>query len=156
MGLPFVENFSVQTGNFRQGTGMKVTRVQIVIRGLTNCCPNCGGRTLFKAGTLFEVNPTCPQCGLKLGRDEGFFLGSLSLNYGVTLLCYLLPVLLLAYYQVIGTTTAIVLAGAGSMLVPALLYRPSRSWFLMNYFFFLPQHLPVNKPAPGPGQDESA
>lgn len=134
---------------------MKVTRVQIVARGLTNRCPNCGGRTLFKAGTLFEVNRSCPQCGLVIERDEGFFLGSLSLNYGVTLVCYLLPVLVLAYNKVIGTNTAIVLAGVGAILVPALLYRSSRSWWLMNYYFFLPQHLPANKAAPVAGEDEN-
>ena len=64
---------------------MKITRVQIAARGLANRCPNCGGRTLFKAGTFFEVNKACPVCGLKIERDEGFFLGSMSLNYGVTL-----------------------------------------------------------------------
>ena len=134
---------------------MKVKRVQIVARGLTNRCPNCGGRTLFKAGTLFEINRACPSCGLRIERDEGFFLGSLSLNYGVTLVCYLLPVLVLAYNKVIGTNTAIVLAGVGAILVPALLYRSSRSWWLMNYYFFLPQHLPANKPAPTAGDDEN-
>ena len=135
---------------------MKVTRVQIVARGLTNRCPNCGGRTLFKAGTLFEINHACPSCGLRIERDEGFFLGSLSLNYGVTLVCYLLPVLVLAYKQVIGTNTAIVLAGVGAVLVPALLYRSSRSWWLMNYYFFLPHHLPANKSEPATGEDENS
>jgi len=134
---------------------MKVTRVQIVARGLTNRCPNCGERTLFKAGTLFEINRACPSCGLRIERDEGFFLGSLSLNYGVTLVCFLLPVLVLAYNKVIGTNTAIVLAGVGAILVPALLYRSSRSWWLMNYYFFLPLHLPANQPEPVAGDDEN-
>ena len=134
---------------------MKVTRVQIVARGLTNRCPNCGERTLFKAGTLFEINRACPSCGLRIERDEGFFLGSLSLNYGVTLVCFLLPVLVLAYNKIIGTNTAIVLAGIGAILVPALLYRSSRSWWLMNYYFFLPLHLPANKPEPVAGDDEN-
>jgi uncharacterized protein (DUF983 family) len=124
----------------------KVTRAQIVARGLTNRCPNCGSRTLFKKGTLFQVNQECTACGFPIerGNDEGFYLGSLSLNYGVTLVCYLLPVALLAFKGVIGTTTAVVLALAGAVFVPALLYRPSRSWWLMNYYVFLPQHLPAN------------
>ena len=124
---------------------MKVTRIQTVIRGLTNRCPNCGGSTLFREGTFFDLNKECPQCGLKIERDEGFFLGSLSLNYGVTLVCYLTPVMLLAYYDVIGTTLAIILAGVGAILFPALFYRSSRSWWLMCYYFFLPQHLPSNQ-----------
>jgi DNA-directed RNA polymerase subunit RPC12/RpoP len=126
---------------------MKVTRGQIIARGLTHRCPNCGGHTLFKAGTFFQTNKECPQCGFKIERDEGFFLGSMSLNYGVTLAGFLAPVMLLAYYHVIGVTLAIVLAGAGSLGFPALFYRSSRSWWLMNYYFFLPQHLPANRAA---------
>jgi uncharacterized protein (DUF983 family) len=132
---------------------MKVTRLQIITRGLTNRCPNCGGRTLFKAGTLFEVNAACPQCGLKIDRDEGFFLGSMSLNYGVTLVCFLTPVMLLAYYKVIGVTPAVVLAGIGAIAVPALFYRSSRSWWLMSYYLFLPHHLPANQTAAPVGED---
>lgn len=127
-------------------TAYKVTRAQIIARGLTNRCPNCGEQTLFKPGTLFQVNKECPKCGFQIerGNDEGFYLGSLSLNYGVTLVCYLLPVGLLAYNGVIGTTTAIVAALAGAVLFPALFYRSSRSWWLMNYYLVLPQHLPAN------------
>jgi uncharacterized protein (DUF983 family) len=135
---------------------MKVTRLQIAARGLTNRCPNCGGRTLFKPGTLFAVNPECPRCGLKIERDEGFFLGSMSLNYGATLVCFLIPVLLLAYKGVIGTTVAVVLAGIGAIAVPALLYRSSRSWWLMNYYLFLPRHLPANRAGARAEEDENA
>ena len=134
---------------------MKVTRLQIVARGLTNRCPNCGGRTLFERGTLFGINPACTQCGLDIVRDEGSFMGSMSLNYGVTLVCFLTPVALLAYKDVIGTTTAIVLAGILSLGVPALFYRSSRSWWLMNYYLFLPHHLPANKPQGAAGQDQN-
>ena len=112
---------------------------------MRNRCPNCGSKTLFKAGKMFELNQDCPVCGLKIERDEGFFLGPMSLNYGITVVFFLVPVALLAYREVIGTTTAIVLAGIGSFGVPALLYRSTRSWFLMQYYFFLPQHLPANR-----------
>jgi uncharacterized protein (DUF983 family) len=136
---------------------MNVTRAQIVTRGLTNCCPNCGGRTLFKPGTFFQVNKACPACGLKIERanDEGFFLGSMSLNYGVTLVAFLVPVALLAYNKVIGATPAIVLAAIGSVVFPALFYRSSRSWWLMNYYLVLPHHLPANRAPTPAGQDEN-
>ena len=136
---------------------MPVSRSQIVLRGLTNRCPNCGSHTLFKAGKPFEVNKTCPACGFRIERDndEGFFLGSLSLNYGITLIGFLLPILLLAYYHVIGATTATVMAVVGAVGVPILLYRSSRSWWLMNYYFFLPQHLPANGGKGRPGEDEN-
>ena len=137
---------------------MPVTRAQIVCRGLTNRCPNCGGsRTLFKAGRLFEVNKTCPACGFRIERDndEGFFLGSMSLNYGMTIVVYLLPLLLLAYYKVVGTTTAIGLAGIGAIGFPILFYRSSRSWWLMNYYLVLPHHLPANGGKGRAGDDDN-
>lgn len=134
-----------------------VTRGQIVARGLSNRCPNCGARTLFKAGSLFLLNAECRDCGLKFERknDEGFFLGSMSLNYGVTIVVFLVPVMLLAWQKVIGVTPAIVIAGVGSIVVPALLYRSSRSWWLMNYYVFLPQHLPANGGTGHAGQDDN-
>ena len=136
---------------------MPVSRAQIVARGLTQRCPNCGAHTLFKPGTLFKINPQCPSCEFQFERDndEGFFLGSMSLNYGVTLVCFLLPVLLLWYFKVIGDTTAVVLAGVGAVGFPALFYRSSRSWWLMNYYFFFPHHLPANGGKGRAGEDRN-
>lgn len=126
---------------------MKVTRINVIARGLRNRCPNCGNATLFREGTWFHVNKECRRCGLQFERDEGFFIGSMSLNYGVTIICFLTPVMLLAYEDVIGTKTAVALAGVGSILFPILFYRSSRSWWLMQYYLLFPQHLPANKAA---------
>lgn len=136
---------------------MKVTRVQILARGLTNRCPNCGEHTLFQPGTLFKVNKECPKCGfgIERGNDEGFFLGSMSLNYGVTCVCFLLPVALLWYFKVLGDTPAAILAAIGALLVPILLYRSTRSWFLMNYYLVLPHHLPANGGTGRAGEDNN-
>jgi uncharacterized protein (DUF983 family) len=126
---------------------VKVTRLQVIGRGLRNRCPNCGGATLFRKGAWFEVNKACPACGLLFERDEGFFIGSMSLNYGVTIVCFLTPVLLLAYKGTIGTTTAVILSGVGSIGFPIIFYRSSRSWWLMQYYLFFPAHLPANREA---------
>ena len=125
---------------------MKVTRIQILTRGLTNRCPNCGGKTLFVPGKLFRMHESCPACGFKFegaSGHEAFYLRSTSLNFGVTITCYLLPVLLLAYYRQITVPVAEGLAYGGA-LVPLLLYRPSRSWGLLNYYIFCPEELPAN------------
>jgi hypothetical protein len=136
---------------------MRVTRSQIIARGLTHCCPNCGNHTLFQAGTLFRVNKVCRVCGFQFERDndEGFFLGSMSLNYGVTIVCFLVPVLLLYLFGAVGGRTASILAGAGAVLFPMLFYRSSRSWWLMNYYFFLPHHLPANGGKGRGGEDDN-
>jgi hypothetical protein len=136
---------------------VNVTRGQIVFRGLTNRCPNCGKRTLFKPGSFFQVNRTCPSCGFVIERDndEGFYLGSLSLNYGFTLIGFLTPVALLWYFKVLPGKAAAVLAGVGAVGVPALFYRSSRSWWLMNYYVLFPHHLPANGGKGRPGDDDN-
>lgn len=133
---------------------MRVTRLKLVKRGLFNECPNCGDGTLFRKGSWFEVNKDCPTCGFRIERDDGFFIGSMSLNYGVTIVGFLVPVMLLAYKGIIGTTAAIVLAGVGSIGFPMAFYRWSRSWWLMQYYLFFPLQLPANKEAPEPGESD--
>jgi uncharacterized protein (DUF983 family) len=123
----------------------KVTRVQIVGRGLTNRCPNCGARSLFEPDHPFTLRAECGGCGLKFERDEGSFLGAMSLNYGVTICLFLVPVLIAYLAGWIGGLVAAVMAGLGAVGFPILFYRSSRSWWLMNYYLVLPQHLPANQ-----------
>jgi uncharacterized protein (DUF983 family) len=134
---------------------MQVTRGQIIARGLAHRCPNCGGRTLFKAGTLFELDAACSTCGLKFEKDEGFFLGAMALNYGVTCAGLLAPVVIFWYLGVLGGRTAIGLALTLAVVAPLALYRSSRSWQLMLYYFFFPHHLPVNRRALDALEDEN-
>jgi Protein of unknown function (DUF983) len=128
--------------------------LQVLGRGLRNRCPNCGDATLFRTGSWFEVNPSCARCGLVFERDEGFFIGSMSINYGVTLVCFLTPVIVLTYKGIIGTTLAIVLSGVGALGFPILFYRSSRSWWLMQYYLLFPLHLPAND-GKGHGGDDN-
>lgn len=132
---------------------MRVSRSRIIIRGMTNRCPNCGRRTLFQRGRCFTVNRACPACGLPVERDEGSFLGALSLNYSVTILIFLVPVLLLHLGGHLSGRIAAIIAGIGAIFVPMLLYRASRSWWLMIYYLVLPQHLPLNQRPLEPGED---
>jgi uncharacterized protein (DUF983 family) len=124
---------------------MHVTRNEIILRGLTQRCPNCGGRRLFLPGKPFTLALNCPDCGLKLERDEGSFLGSVALNYGVTVTCFLTPIALAWYLGWIPDLPAEIMAVGGALLVPILLYRSARSWWLANYYVFLPHHLPANR-----------
>lgn len=130
-----------------------VTRVHIIGRGLTNRCPNCGARSLFEPARPFTLRGECGNCGLKLERDEGSFLGAMSLNYGVTICLFLVPVLLAYLAGWIGGAAASVMAGLGAVGFPILFYRSSRSWWLMNYYLVLPQHLPANQRALATSED---
>jgi len=134
---------------------MKVTQGQVISRGLMNRCPNCGGAHLFKDGTLFQLNKECPACRLRFEKDEGFFLGAMALNYGVTVIVFLTPVALAWYAGWLGVRLAVGLAIGLALAMPLVLYRASRSWQLMLYYFFFPQHLPANRRILAQGEDEN-
>ena len=122
---------------------MSVTSRQIVARGLSNRCPNCGQHTLFPPGS-FRVNRRCPSCGVGFDRGEGFFLGPWVLNYTVTVFLFVVPAILLGLRDTISWTVAGVSAAGGALVLPLLLYRATWSWWLALYFSFLPDHLPAN------------
>ncbi len=124
---------------------MQVTRGQIFQRGLTHRCPNCGERDLFRRDKLFELHPACPRCGFRFDTDEGGFLGALALNYGVTAFAIVLPLVVGAYALDFSTQAIAGLGLAAALITPVLLYRPSRSWWLMCDALFSPEELPANQ-----------
>ena len=122
-----------------------VTRAQVIANGLACRCPNCGQRTLFQPGRLFKVNETCPSCGLRIEKGDGAFLGPFVLNYAVTAFGVVIPVILLYVAGKLGAAATLALCFVASLGVPLLLYRLSWGWWLMLYYFFLPDNLPANR-----------
>jgi uncharacterized protein (DUF983 family) len=123
---------------------MKVTRLLVLARGLAGCCPNCGHRTLFAAGRVFKVNETCPDCGLRIDRGEGAFLGPFVLNYAAAAFGVIIPLILLHLWGFLGSLATLVLCFVGAFVVPLALYRISWGWWLALYYCFLPDNLPAN------------
>ncbi len=122
---------------------MNVSRWQILVRGLTLRCPNCGGRTVFRG--LFGIDERCARCGLVFAREEGFFIGALVINYTVTAVPLLLPLLIAVFLDAIRVRTALIVAVAWCALFPVLFYNPSRSLWLMLYCLIFPRDLPANQ-----------
>jgi uncharacterized protein (DUF983 family) len=143
--MPERKNFAFRASAAKIAGFMPVNRRQIIVRGLANRCPNCGGHTLFKAESHFKINEHCENCRLKFDRGDGFFLGPFVINYGVTAFGFILPVLFLDIFGVLGSVATIATAAVGAIVLPILLYRASWSWWLMLYFYFLPQKLPGNR-----------
>jgi uncharacterized protein (DUF983 family) len=123
---------------------MAVDRWQIIVRGASWRCPNCGQRTLFEERRVFKVNPTCPSCGLKIEKGDGAFLGPFVVNYGVTVFVFIVPFIALYGRHVLSGPTTLAICLAAAFLLPILLYRLSWSWWLMIYYLCLPDNLPAN------------
>jgi len=122
---------------------MSISRKSIILRGLLNRCPNCGEKTLFKK--TLKLNEKCPDCALVFERGEGFFLGSMSINYSFTTIFCLVPIALLWYLKILPSLLAVIMLVIGALATPVLFYRSSRSWWLMVYFLVLPHELPDNR-----------
>lgn len=87
---------------------------RILGRSLRLRCPVCGGGKLFR--NWFNMHKNCPQCGVQFAREDGFFLGSIYINYGLTSLILVItyPILLFGYrfnerYLLIGSLAFAVL-----------------------------------------------
>lgn len=81
---------------------------------------------------------------MELDRGEGFFLGPFVVNYTACSFGLVIPAIVLGAAGAISWPAAITIAVLGAVAVPALLYRTSWSWWLMLYFYFLPERLPAN------------
>ena len=125
-------------------SAFRVTRARILARGLALSCPNCGAHTLYRKNHYFQLERACSECGMRWDKDEASFLGSVVLNYGITAFGIILPWIVVA--SLMGAPRNAVIAGAvaAGVIMPILLYRPSKSWWLMCYHLFFPDHLPRN------------
>src|SRR5258708_1272852 len=122
---------------------MMLSRVQIIARGVRLHCPNCGHRPLFPPRSL-RILDRCPSCGLLLERGEGFFLGPLVINYGITVFGFVWPLVVLGVSGALPGIAAFSAAAIGCFGLPPVLYRLSWSLWLMVYFGFQPEKLPAN------------
>ena len=62
--------------------------LRAVVRGLRRRCPRCGAGRLF-AGPL-SIRDRCPACRLRLEREEGGFLGAMTINFAVATTLWLI------------------------------------------------------------------
>jgi len=106
-------------------------------RGVTKRCSRCGSGRLFKS--WFKIRDRCPRCGLRLEREEGGFLGAMTINYMVTALVWL--VVLVAWlildlpdlHVPALTITSIAIAA----LVPLLFWPFSKTiWASVDYLIY--------------------
>jgi len=76
------------------------------------------------------MHDACPHCGFSYTREQGFYLGSIYLNYGATVILtgslYALLVMGLGFSN--DTTLAVCLTAA--VLCPILFFRHARSFLL--------------------------
>lgn len=65
-----------------RSTRSPASRATVLGRAVRLVCPRCGDGRLFRG--WFRMHDGCPACGLSFAREPGFYLGSIYVTYGVT------------------------------------------------------------------------
>jgi hypothetical protein len=66
---------------------MEAKKKNLVLRMMTEKCPNCGQGAVFeKKEKLFQfpvMKERCGHCGYLYNREPGYFLGAMYISYGL-------------------------------------------------------------------------
>lgn len=91
-------------------------------------CPACGSGPLFRG--LFQMHDACRACGVSFRRESGFYLGSIYINYGVTVI--VTGAIYAALVWGLGTSheTALSVCLAVAVALPIVFFRHARSLLL--------------------------
>jgi uncharacterized protein (DUF983 family) len=104
-----------------------------LVRALRLRCPRCGRGTLYDG--WLSMRERCPVCGFIYEREQGYFVGAMYVNYGLTALLGLGGVLLLDDLIGLSLTQQLVIAVPVMLLAPVLFFRHARSfWLGIEYF----------------------
>jgi uncharacterized protein (DUF983 family) len=106
-------------------------------RGAIRRCPRCGGGRLFE--TWFRIRRRCPRCGLRLEREEGGFLGAMTINYAVTAAVWLTVLIVWLIVDLPDVHVLwLTLASIGVAIVVPLLFWPLSKtlWAAVDYLVY--------------------
>jgi uncharacterized protein (DUF983 family) len=111
--------------------------ITALVRGATRRCPRCGGGKLF--ASWFRIRARCPRCGLRLEREEGGFLGAMTLNYGVTAAAWLVLLVVWLVLDLPDVHVALLtIASIGVAIVVPLVFWPfsKSAWAAVDYLVY--------------------
>ncbi len=125
---------------------LKITRGDIIARGVLCHCPNCGKRGLL--ASWFRLNKACHACGMDLARSPGLYSGTTSIGYVAAIIFVIIPVSFLVVFKVLSVTTGVLLGIFGSFGFIVLIYPVMLCWMVMAYHVAMPGELPGNGGGP--------
>jgi len=103
-----------------------------VLRALSRAirlrCPRCGETPLFTG--WFRMAESCALCGLRFERAQGYFVGAIYINYGVTTLIAVGGFFLLWAGLGLSTRAQLLVLVPIVVLFPLWFFRYSRSFWL--------------------------
>ena len=108
--------------------------IRLLWRGLCLRCPRCGARSLFR--TWFTMYERCSVCQLRFEREQGYFLGAMYINYGITVVLALIGSFALEWWTAPSLAQQLSLWIGFCALFPVLFFRHSRGlWLAFDHIF---------------------
>lgn len=114
----------------------------IARRALALRCPRCGETPLFPSRgwrRWFQMAPACALCGMVFERAQGYFVGAIYVNYGVTTLIAVAGFFLLWAWKEPSTAVQLWLWIPFVVVFPLWFFRYSRSLWLALETFVNPE-----------------
>jgi uncharacterized protein (DUF983 family) len=106
--------------------------MRVLGRALRLRCPSCGETKLFES--FLKVRQGCDKCGMVFQQEQGYFIGAIYLNVGLTYFLILgtYAVSLIFWSTISNRAYVIMLVFAA--VVPIAFFRWSRSlWLAVNF-----------------------
>ena len=101
-------------------------------RALRLTCPRCGRAPLFRG--WFQMNVVCAACDLRFERAQGYWVGAIYVNYGVTVVIAVGGFFLLNAWTSLQTAGQLALWVPFVIVFPLWFFRYSRSlWLGLEY-----------------------
>ena len=98
----------------------------------------------------FATHETCGECGIRFRREDGFFLGSIYFNYGLTALILAVAYPLLLFRYRIDEQQLLFGSLAFAILFPILFFPFSRAlWLGFDQYWDPRPGTEGSKPEPG-------
>jgi uncharacterized protein (DUF983 family) len=125
--------------NTEHGTEMRTggMTMRVLGRALRLKCPSCGETKLFES--FLKVRRACDHCGMVFQQEQGYFIGAIYINVGLTyfLILATYAVSLIFWSTISNRAYVIMLAFAAT--VPIAFFRWSRSfWLALNFLIVKP------------------
>jgi uncharacterized protein (DUF983 family) len=104
----------------------EVSTTTALLRGFRKRCPRCGERDTFVS--WFQPRKACPRCDLRFAKEEGGFLGAMTLNYVASIGLWLVVLVVGIVFTVpdVPVVPLLVLSAAVLIGVPLLFYPRSK------------------------------
>ena len=116
-------------------------------------CPLCGTGKIFRS--WIHMAPACTVCGFIYEREQGYFIGAMYINYGITVLAIMAGWIILELVVRVSSDLLVGLLGIIAIGVPMVVYPYSKAlWMAVDLSFDPPRTSGYGTSTPPPAQSD--